>query len=129
MISPKVYQKQIEDLGIEGKKIFPQSTHDAHIIFEELKYIEKVLDHIRYNIRMDTRAIRKEYIKKLNEVDLNSSKNKIKQKRNLIEERDLKISQYESIIYTIDHYLKQIKDAKSYVLNFSQNHPGKDSLI
>ncbi len=125
MISPKVYQNQIQDLEIEGKEIFPQSKEDARIIFEELRNIEKVLEHIRYNIRMDTRVIRKDYMDKIRDIgdsskfeagtDKKSLKNKIKEKRKFIDERDLKIAPYESIEYMIDDYLAQIKNAKKYV--------------
>jgi hypothetical protein len=131
MISPKVYQNQIQDLEIEGKEIFPQSKEDASIIFEELKNIEKMLERIRYNIRMDTRTIRKYYMDKIRDIgdsskfkagtDKKSLKNKIKEKRKFIDERDLKIAPYESIEYMIDDYLAQIKNAKKYVATYSIN--------
>ena len=49
-------------------------------------------------------------------------KEKIKDKRNLIDERDLKIAPYESIEYTVDEYLRQIKDIKKYLKNYSREH-------
>jgi guanylate kinase len=131
MISPKVYQKQIQDLEIEGKEIYPQNNEEAKIIFDELISIEKILERIRYNIRMDTRAIRKEYMTKIKEIGDSSKfkdkiskrplKNKIKEKRVLIDERDLKIAPYESIEYMIDDYLRQISDSKKYLTNYSRN--------
>lgn len=128
MISPKVYEKQIQDLGIEGMEIFPKNSEEAVILFDELENIEEYLKRIRYNIRMDIRAIRKDYMNKIREIEDYSKrlygkkflKNKIKEKRQLIDERDLIIAPYESIEYMIDGYLKQIKSAKFYVIDYSK---------
>jgi hypothetical protein len=130
MISPKLYEKQIRDLKIEGKEISPKTNDEARIILEELVNIEKILERIRYNIRMDIRAIRKDYMEKIKDIGDSSKKNdrtgkwsiknKIKEKRQLIDERDFKIAPYESIEYIIDDYLGQIKGAKKYLINFQK---------
>jgi hypothetical protein len=130
MISPKFYQKQIQDLEIEGMEIFPENSEEAIILFDELQNIEKILEHVRYNIRMDIRAIRKDYMNKIREIgnsskfkdgyDKRSLKNKTNERRQLVDERDLKIAPYESIEYMIDDYLRQIKSAKSYVMDYSK---------
>lgn len=130
MISPKFYQKQIQDLEIEGMEIFPENSKEAIILFDELQNIEKILEHIRYNIRMDIRTIRKDYMDKIREIGNSSKfkagdnkrslKNKINERRQLIDERDLKIAPYEAIEYMIDDYLGQIKSAKSYVIDYSK---------
>lgn len=130
MISPKFYQKQIQDLEIEGMEIFPENSEEAIILFDELQNIEKILEHVRYNIRMDIRAIRKDYMNKIREIgnyskfkegyDKRSLKNKTNERRQLVNERDLKIAPYESIEYMIDDYLRQIKSAKSYVMDYSK---------
>jgi len=130
MISPKFYQKQIQDLEIEGMAIFPENSEEAIILFDELQNIEKILEHVRYNIRMDIRAIRKDYMNKIREIgnsskfkdgyDKRSLKNKTNERRQLVNERDLKIAPYESIEYMIDDYLRQIKSAKSYVMDYSK---------
>lgn len=133
MISQKVYQQQIQDLKIEGMVVFPESAEEATIILDELNNMEKVLERIRHNIRIDIRTIRVEYIEKIKEIKESSKvmgvynkqrtmKDKIKDKRNLIDERDLRIAPYESIEYTVDEYLRQIKDAKKYVINYSRKH-------
>jgi len=133
MISPKVYQKQIQDLGIEGLVVFPENADEADFIFENLKNIEKMLMRIRYNIRIDIRSIRREYMEKIKEIRDSSKvmglynkerpmKDRISEKRYLIDERDMKIAPYESIEYMIDDYLRQIKDAKKYVANYSRKH-------
>ena len=133
MISPKIYEKQIQDLEIEGMEIFPQNKDDALSLLDELEHIEKILERIRINIRMDIRALRRDYMDKLREIGdfsraegknvKKSLKNKIKEKRDLIDDRDLRIAPYESIEYLIDDYLKQINSAKSYVKNYSQKNP------
>ncbi|MEN4018406.1 MAG: hypothetical protein PQ975_09860 [Methanobacterium sp.] len=130
MISPKFYQKQIQDLEIEGMEIFPENSEEAIILFDELQNIEKILEHVRYNIRMDIRAIRKDYMNKIRKIenyskfkdgyDKRSLKNKTNERRQLVDERDLKIAPYESIEYMIDDYLRQIKSAKSYVMDYSK---------
>ncbi len=124
MISPKVYEKQIKDLEIEGKEIIPKNKDDAIILFDELEDLEKILEKIRYNIRMDIRVIRKNYMDGIKEIEDNSKKNpkvlknKIKEKKQLIAERDFKIAPYESLEYTIDDYLNQIKSAKKYISSY-----------
>ena len=133
MISPKIYEKQIQNLGIEGKEIFPKNKDEALILLDELENIEKILERIRINIRMDIRALRRDYMDKLREIGdfsraegknvKKSLKNKIKEKRDLIDDRDLRIAPYESIEYLIDDYLKQINSAKSYVLDYSKKSP------
>lgn len=131
MISPKVYEKQIRDLEIEGKEISPKTIDEAKYIFEELVNIEKVLERIRYNIRMDIRAIRKDYMEKIKDIGASSTidsrtgqwslKNKIKDKRKLIDERDFKIAPYESMEYITEDYLNQIKVAKKYLTTYSKS--------
>ena len=76
MISPRVYDKQINDLKIEGMEISPNNSDDAYILIENLSNIENILLRIRYNIRMDIRAIRKTYLKKINELQNSSKRNR-----------------------------------------------------
>ena len=37
MISPKVYQQQIHDLGIEGLVVSPNNTEEASLLLDNLK--------------------------------------------------------------------------------------------
>ncbi len=133
MISPKVYQQQIQDLQIEGLVVSPQNIDEALILLDAFEETEKILERMRYNIRIDIRAIRRDYMEKIKGIKDSSKviglyikqrpmKEKIKDKRNLIDERDLKIAPYESIEYTIDEYLKQIKNIKVYLRNYSRKH-------
>ena len=133
MISPKVYQQQIQDLGIEGLVVSPENTEEALILLNAFEETEKILERIRHNIRIDIRAIRVDYLEKIKGIKDSSKvmglyskqrpmKEKINDKRNLIDERDLKIAPYESIEYTVDEYLRQIKDIKKYLKNYSREH-------
>ena len=141
MISPKVYQQQIQDLGIDGMVIFPKNTEEASLLLDELNNMKKVLERIRHNIRIDIRAIRVDYMDRIKEIKDSSKviglyskqrpmKDKINDKRDLIDERDLKIAPYESIEYTVDEYLKQIENAKKYLVNYSRREKyGTDDLV
>ncbi|HEX3012669.1 MAG TPA: hypothetical protein VHO92_00145 [Methanobacterium sp.] len=131
MISPSVYEQQIEDLGIDGMIVFPENIGDAAVILEELNHAEKILERIRHNIRIDIRTIRVEYMEKIREIKDSSKvmrlydkprpmKDMIKEKRKLIKARDLKIIPYESMEYTVDEYIRQVKDAKKYLINYSR---------
>lgn len=134
MLSPKVYQKQINDLQIEGKNISPQDEEEARIIFDELTRIELILTRIRHNVRMDTRSIRMDYITKIGAIKnenfknrrRKTLKNKIKEKKRLIDRRDIKIAPYESIEYLIDDYLRQITNAKKYLQNYTEKPLRRD---
>jgi len=138
MISPKLYQQQIQDLGIEGMVIFPENLEEASILLDELRHIEKILERIRHNIRIDIRTIRKDYIEKIKGIEDTSKvmglyskersmKDQIKEKRELIDERDMKIAPYESIEYIIDDYLMQIKNAKTYITNYSRKQINEET--
>lgn len=82
---------------------------------------------------MDIRAIRMDYMEKIKGIKDSSKvmgiyskqrpmKDKINDKRNLIDERDFKIAPYESIEYTVDEYLKQIESIKVYLKNYSRKY-------
>ena len=133
MISPKLYQQQIQDLGIEGLIVSPKDVEEALILLDAFEETEKILERIRHNIRIDIRAIRIDYIEQIKNIKDSSKvmglyskqrsmKDKISDKRKLIDERDLKIAPYESIEYTVDEYLKQIKNVKKYLKNYSKNY-------
>ncbi len=133
MISPKLYQQQIQDLGIEGLIVSPKDVEEALILLDAFEETEKILERIRHNIRIDIRAIRIDYIEQIKNIKDSSKvmglyskqrsmKDKINDKRKLIDERDLKIAPYESIEYTVDEYLKQIKNVKKYLKNYSKNY-------
>lgn len=120
MISPKVYHQQIDDLDIEGMLVFADTANEASILLDRLENIGKILEKIRVNVRMDIRNIRREYMDKIklleNDPEI-SRKNKIKEKKVLVEEREINIAPYEAIEILVEDYLMQIKDAKIYVNN------------
>ncbi len=118
MISPKVYRKQIDDLKIEGMIVIAENSEEASNLLGILENLEKILVRIRVNVRMDIRAIRREYIEKIKNTEKSNKwieKNKLKEKKYLVIERGLKLASYETIEDTIEDYLFQIKNAKVYL--------------
>ncbi len=128
MISPKVYEKQINELGIEGMIVAAENSEEASNLLDALQDVEKLLIRIKANVRMDIRVIRKKFIEKIKKIDDSSKKSrekplkiKIMEKKALSEERDLQIAPYETIESTIDHYLYQIKEATDYLNEIIDN--------
>jgi len=126
MISPKLYRKQINELGIEGMIVLAENADEANKLLDELQKAESILSRIRINIRMDIRAIRREFMEKIKNTEQPSmgfnvnqkiEKSKLKEKKHLIIERDLMIAAYESIEDTVEDYLNQIQHSKVYLLN------------
>lgn len=126
MLSPKLYQKQISELGIEGMIVLAEDADEASQLLEELQKAESILSRIRINIRMDIRAIRREFIEKIKKTEQpvkgfnvkeKIEKSRLKEKKHLIIERDLMIAAYESIEDTVEDYLAQIQHSKVYLLN------------
>lgn len=120
MISPKVYHQQIDNLDIEGMLVFADTANGASILGDKLKNMEKILEKIRVNVRMDIRNIRREYMDKIkvleNDLEI-SRKTKIKEKKILVEQREINIAPYEAIEILVEDYLRQIRDAQIYVDN------------
>ncbi|MGF7118401.1 hypothetical protein [Methanobacterium oryzae] len=120
MISPKVYHQQIDDLDIEGMLVFADTADEASILLNKLEKMEEILEKIRVNVRMDIRNIRREYMDKIKLLESDhetSRKYKLKEKKNLIEEREINIAPYEAIEILVEDYLRQIRDAQIYVNN------------
>lgn len=133
MISPKVYQQQIHDLEIEGMVVSPENIEEAALLLNRLNKTEKILERIRHNVRIDIRTIRLDYMEKIKGIKESSKvmglynkqrpkKDKISDKKKLIDDRDLKIASYESIEYTVDEYLRQIKSARVYLTSYTRKH-------
>ena len=126
MFSPKKYRKQLLDLGIEGMEIDVSTIDNAMTTLNELNEIEKILKKIRYNVRADIRKIIRDYFTKLKDLDESNNKKGlisrkksiskiIKEKKRLIKERNLTIAIYEVVENTIDDYLDQIENSRSYI--------------
>jgi ribosome recycling factor len=125
-MSPKKYRRQIDDLGIEGLEIDVSSVDNAMKTLDELEEFEKILKKIRYNVKVDIRKIRMDYINELHEFETSSknhgffhrkksTKKLIKEKKAIITHRDNKIATYEQIDDLTSDYIDQIEDSKIYV--------------
>jgi uncharacterized membrane protein YgaE (UPF0421/DUF939 family) len=123
MFSPKKYRKQLLDLGIEGMEIDVSTIDNA---MNTLNEIEKILKKIRYNVRADIRKIIRDHFTKLKDLDESNNKKSLigrkksiskiaKEKKILIKERNHTIAIYEVIENTIDDYLDQIENSRSYI--------------
>ncbi len=132
MNGPKLYRDQIDGLGIENFEMDVSSIESAMNTLNTLADINDILKKIKYNIHIDIRKIRMDYIKKLRELDESSrkpgflgrqksSEKIIKKKKSLMKERDLKIRSYEIIEKTINSYMEQIEDSSVYIRNSIQN--------
>jgi hypothetical protein len=134
MFGPKVYQQQLDEIGIDGMEIDISNIQKAMITLNELEEYEDVLKKMRHNIRMDIRNIRKEYIQMLNELDPSPEERKnqkakevqkiIKKKKSIVKKRDTKIKSYEIIENIVDNYLTQISDARNYIKNSIETRVG-----
>ena len=132
MKGPKKYRQQIKDLGIEGMEIDVSSIDVAMNTLNELDEMEKILKKIRHNIRTDTRKIRLDYIRRIQEVEdssgifgrKKSTEKKIKEKKSLIKERNIEVSTYEVVEDTIDGYISQIESSRIYIMNSIQDRVG-----
>jgi len=131
VLDPKFYREQISNLEIEGLNLKVNSVADTLQLLVKLRKIEKTLVKIKYNIRMDTRSIRKEYLKRIEELNkpvkvmkvFNRKLNKkdsLKFKKKIVDERDNKIKPYELLERLIDDYLLQIHDARNNLENYME---------
>ncbi len=126
-MNPKIYKKQIEELGIDGFEIKPNSLIEATSILMELNEYQKILQQIKYNVRIDSRRIRRQYITKIDELDESNKKTK-KSERNakkikeahkrLLKEKEDLLAPYDGLDILIDGYLVQIEDSKIFLREF-----------
>lgn len=127
-MNPKIYKKQIEELGINGLEIKPESLIEATSMLIELKNYQNILMQIKYNVRIDSRNISKEYITKIDElnehIETNSERKtkKIKEaQKKLLKEKEEKLVPYDGLDILIDGYLVQIEDSKIFLREFIKN--------
>jgi hypothetical protein len=134
MFGPKVYQQQLEELGIDGMEIDVSTIETAMQTLNELEEYEDILKKMRHNIRMDIRNIRKEYLLLLKELNPSPEENqekssrkiqkRIKKKKALLKKRNTKVRSYELMENMVDNYLTQIDDARIYIRNSIERRVG-----
>ncbi len=126
-MNPKHYKKQIEKLGIDGFEIKPESLMDATTILIRLKEYQRVLRQIKYNLRIDARNIRREYITKTDELNESLKENKKSDKKakeakkKLLKEKEELVAPYDALDNLIDGYMVQIEDSKIFLREFIKN--------
>ncbi|MCK9152438.1 hypothetical protein [Methanobacterium alcaliphilum] len=131
-INPKMYYQQINDMNIDGLAIDPSSLSEAMSLLVRLKRDMRMLQQIKYNIRMDIRKIRREYLAKLDSLKDPSKAKGIfdkkwddteirKGKKILLAERDDVISPYEGLERLIDYYLDEIESSIAFLNEYIHN--------
>jgi hypothetical protein len=68
-MNPRTYRQQISNSGIEDMEINVSSLENSMRTLHKLNDLEDLLTKIRYNLRVDIRILRLEYIKKMQDVD------------------------------------------------------------
>lgn len=134
MFGPKVYQQQLDELGIDGMEIDVSTIKKAMQTLNELEEYEDILKKMRHNIRVDIRNIRKEYLLILKELNPSPEENqkesakevqkRIKKKKGILKKRNTKIRSYELAENMVDNYLTQIDDARTYIRNSIETRVG-----
>ncbi|NYB51130.1 MAG: hypothetical protein HVN35_01000 [Methanobacteriaceae archaeon] len=134
MFGPRMYQQQLDELGIDGLEIDVSNIQRAMETLNELEDYEDVLKKMRHNIRTDIRNIRKKYIQMMKELDPSPEEKKrmkardiekiIKKKKSIVKKRNSKIKSYEIIENLVDNYLTQISDARLYIRNSIESRVG-----
>lgn len=136
MIGPKMYRKQLLELGIEGLEVDVSTIDDAMETLNELNELEKVLKKIRFNVRADIRKIRLDFMAQLQEIDKSANEKQglfkrkkpvskiVQEKKMLTKERNLTIATYDVVENTIDDYLDQIENSRYYIKNSIQRRVG-----
>lgn len=130
-MNPKYYRRQIAEIGIENMVIDVSSLQKAMETMSELDELEKVLNHIKFNLRTDIRNLRVEYMQMIQEADGLINKKSllgrkktiddvVRKKKALKKERNTNIAAYEIIENLINDYLKQIDESRLYIKNHIQ---------
>lgn len=127
-MGPKMYRKQLSEIGIEDMEIQVSSIKRAMETLHKLDDLEEILKKIKHNLRTDMRKLRIDYMRKIQDLDELSHKKSllgrrmspekvIEKKKSLIKERKNNIAVYEIIENMIDGYLTQIEESRYYIRN------------
>lgn len=116
VIDPRFYKEQVEELGIEGIEIDPSFEEEALRILREVEDAIRNLKRIRYNLHMDMRLIRREYLEKMRDPDIRGD---VKRRRALMDERDDLLGPYEGVDRIIETLLEQLEDASIFLREYA----------
>jgi len=130
-MNPKIYRKQIEEIGIEDMVIDVSSLQKAMQTMMELDELEKVLNKIKFNLHTDIRNLRVLYMQKMQDIDESahtkgflgrkkSNETIVREKKALKKERSANITAYEIIEDLVNNYLAQIEESRTYIQNHIQ---------
>lgn len=130
-MNPKIYRRQIEEIGIEDMVIDVSSLQKAMQTMMELDELEKVLNKIKFNLHTDIRNLRVLYMQKMQDIDESAHKKGflgrkksnetiVREKKALKKERNANITAYEIIEDLVNNYLAQIEESRTYIQNHIQ---------
>lgn len=130
-MNPKIYRRQISEIGIEDMVIDVSSIQNAMQTMSELDELEKMLNKIKFNLHTDIRNLRVEYMHKIQEADELLNKrgflgrkktidDVVHRKKALKKERNAEITAYEIIEDLVNNYLTQIEESRMYIRNHIQ---------
>lgn len=130
-MNPKLYRKQISEIGIEDMVIDISSLQRSMQTMSELDELESILSKIRYNLHLDIRNLRVEYMQRMQEAEemvnqrsifgrRKTTEDVVKKKRELKKERNADIANYEIIEDLVNSYLNQIEESRVYIRNHIQ---------
>jgi hypothetical protein len=100
---------------------------DATTSLIHLKEYQRILRQIKYNIRLDARKIRREYITKIDVLSESFKENKQSDKKfkeakkKLLKEKEELVAPYDALDNLIDGYIVQIDDSKIFLREFIKN--------
>lgn len=130
-MNPKLYRKQISEIGIEDMVIDVSSLQKAMQTMSELDELESILNKIKYNLHLDIRNLRVDYMQRMQEADdlinqksffgrRKTNEDVMKKKKALKKERNADIASYEIIEDLVNNYLTQIEESRIYIRNHIQ---------
>ncbi|MDI9618026.1 hypothetical protein [Methanothermobacter sp.] len=116
VIDPRIYKEQVEELGIEGLEINPSSREEALELLREVEGYIKNLKRIRYNLHMDMRIIRRQYLKRMKDPKVRGD---LQKRRSILDERDDILGPYEGVDRMIDALLDELDESAHFLREYA----------
>ncbi|MFB2623249.1 MULTISPECIES: hypothetical protein [Methanothermobacter] len=116
VIDPRIYKEQVEELGVEGLEINPSTREEALELLEEVEEYIKNLKRIRYNLHMDMRIIRMQYLEKMRDPGV---KDDLRKRKSIMDERDDLLGPYEGVDRIIDALLDELDESAQFLREYA----------
>lgn len=116
VIDPRIYKEQVEELGVEGLEINPSNREEALELLEEVEGYIKNLKRIRYNLHMDMRIIRRQYLERMRDPEV---KGDLRKRKSILDERDDILGPYEGVDRMIDALLEELDESAQFLREYA----------